>query len=111
MAHCQTHLFAWAASEVFDAALTASSDLGFAVAQADRAGGHVYLDVPRLLAQYPRRFDLSVTDSGLGDTAVIVSWGSEHTLPWPVASEGRSATRLCRRIHQTLDALQVPTRL
>ena len=69
------------------------------------------LDAPRILARYPRRFDLAVTDSGLGDTAVLISWNPRHPLPWPFASEGRNATRLCRCIQQNLDAVQAPAQL
>lgn len=103
MAHCRIGTLARSPAQVFDAALEAAAQLGFEVSMADRAAGHLYLSQPRLRGQYPRRFDVSVSDSGLGTTVVIVSWDLRHPLPWPLASEGRSAARLCRRIEQTLE--------
>jgi hypothetical protein len=102
MAQCLTHSFAWPPPQVFEAALLAAPHVGFGVSQADRAGGHLYLDRPRPLGRYPRRFDLSVTDSGLGDTVVSISWNPAHQLPWPFGSESRTAARLCRHIQQAL---------
>jgi len=103
MAQCLTHSFNWPPPQVFETALLVAPHVGFGISQADPAGGHLYLDKPRLLAQYPRRFDLSVTDSGLGNTVVSISWSPRHQLPWPFGSEGRTASRLCRHIQQDLN--------
>jgi len=103
MAHCRIGTLPGSPPQVFDAALEAAAQLGFQVSMADRAAGHLYLNESRLLGGYPRRFDLSVTDSGLGRVVVLVSWVPRRPLPWPLGSEGRSAARLCRRIKQTLE--------
>ncbi len=103
MAHCRIGTLARSPAQVFDAALEAAAQLGFEVSMAEPTAGHLHLNQPRLLGQYPRRFDLSVSDSGLGTTVVMVSWDPRHPLPWPLASEGRSAARLCRRIEQILE--------
>jgi len=108
MAQCLIHSFAWPAPQVFEAALLVAPHAGYGVSQADRAGGHLYLDRARFLAQYPRRFDLSVTDSGLGTTVVSISWNPRRQLPWPFGSENITANRLCRRIGQTLSTGQFP---
>jgi hypothetical protein len=108
MAQCLTHSFAWPPPQVFEAALLVAPHVGLGVSQSDPTGGHLYLDKPRLLKQYPRRFDLSVTDSGLGTTVVSMSWDPKRQLPWPFGSEGRTAARLCRRIGQTLSTRRPP---
>jgi hypothetical protein len=109
MAQCLIHSFFWPPPQVFEAALLAAPHAGFGISQSDPAGMHLYLDKPRLVARYPCRFDLSVTDSGLGDTVVSISWDPRRQPPWPVGSGNRTAKRLCRRIGQTLRAGQFPT--
>jgi len=96
-------MLAWDAPQVFDAALAAASNLGFAVVQADSPGGHLYLDQRRRLGGLPRRFAVSVTDNGLGSTVVHIAWRSRPR-PWPLRSEGRSALRLCRCTERFLAA-------
>ena len=106
MAYCRTRTFAWPVSQVFDATVAAASSLGFALSQFDREGGHLYVDRPRRLGSFPRRFAVSVTDSGLGSTVLHIAWQSRYVLPWPLPSEGRSAARLCRQAEWVLIARQ-----
>lgn len=108
MPYFRTHTLAWDAPQVFDAALAAALDLGFAVVQADPPGGHLYLDQRRRLGGLPRRFAVSVTDNGLGSTVVHIAWRSRPR-PWPLRSEGRSALRLCRCTERFLAAGQPPS--
>ena len=107
MPYCRTHTLAWDAPQVFDAALAAASDLGFAVAQADPPSGHLYLDQRRWLGGLPRRFAVAVTDNGLGSTVLHIAW-RPRPRPWPLRSEGRSALRLCRCTERFLAAGQPP---
>ena len=102
MAHSRTRTLAWPPPAVFEATLVAASRLGFAVSQTDRQGGHLYLDGPRRLARFPVRYTVSVTDSGLGGTAVHIAWQSASSLPWPLPSGAGGAARLHRGIYQTL---------
>jgi hypothetical protein len=107
MANCRTHTLAWAAPEVFDATVAAAADLGFSISQADRVGGHLYLDRSRRLGGYPRRFAVSVTDSGLGSTVVHIDWRPTR-VPWPLRSEARRAGRLCRQTERVLAGPPAP---
>ncbi len=66
----------------------------------------MYLDQPRRLGRYPRRYAVSVTDSGLGTTAVNISWKPTAPLPWPLPSGGSGAAQLCRTIQRDLAAGQ-----
>ena len=102
MAYSRTRTLAWPPPAVFEAALVAASRLGFAVSQADRPGGHLYLDRRRRLARFPVRYSVSVTDSGLGKTAVHIAWQPAGPLPWLLPSGGGGAGRLHRVILQTL---------
>lgn len=98
MAGCRTHTFAREAPEVFDAVLAAADQMGLGVAQADPAGGQLYLKQARRLGGGPRRFEVSVTDSGLGTTVVHVSWPSGR----PLGADGSRAARLCRLTERVL---------
>lgn len=82
----------------------AAVDLGFGVAQMDREGGQLYLNRRRRLSSTPRRFAVSVTDSGLGTTVVHISWYPPPRAPWPLRSDGRRAARLCRLTDRALAA-------
>jgi hypothetical protein len=104
MAYSRTRTLAWPPPQVFEAALAVASPLGFAVSQADRGGGHLYLDQPRRLGRFPRRYAVSVTDSGLGTTVVNITWQPASPFPWP--SGGGGAARLHRGIHRTLGSGQ-----
>lgn len=108
MAGSRTHTLSWSAPHVFEAALMTASQLGFAVSQADSAGGRLYLNQPRRLGRPPRPFSVSITDSGLGSTVILVSWRPNHRVPWPLRSEGRSAARLCRRLQDDLGPWRPP---
>jgi hypothetical protein len=108
MDRSQTRSLAWSVPQVFDAALTAASQLGYAVSQADSATGHLYLSQSRRLGRPPRPFAVSVTDSGLGSTVVLISWRPSNRVPWPLRSEGRTATRLCRRVEANLGPWRPP---
>lgn len=102
MAYCRTHTLDWPVSQVFEAAATAASGLGFYVSQFDRQAGHLYVDRPRGLGRSPRRFAISVTDSGLGATVLHIAWQSRNPLPWPLRDEDRRAARLCRQTERVL---------
>ena len=76
--------------EVFDAALNAAERLGMGVSLADRKALHLLLDT----ASRRRRtsnLEVSITDNGLGATAMHICWESSVTA-------GRRAARLNRRI-------------
>jgi len=78
--------------------LAAAAEMDLGVAQTDRAGGQLYLKQARRLGEVPRRFEVSITDSGLGATVVHISWRSGR----PLGSEGRKAARLCRLTERVL---------
>jgi hypothetical protein len=107
MAQCRTHTLAWAAPQVFNTAEVAASNTGFAVSQADRVGGDLYLDQSRRLGGFPRRFTVSVSDSGLGSTVVHIDWRPTR-VPWPLLSETRSAACFCRQTERVLTARHSP---
>jgi len=104
MAYCRTRTLAWPPPQVFAAALAVAPSLGLAISQADPEGGHLYLNRPRHLGRFPRRYAVSVTDSGLGTTVVNINWHPTSRLPWPLSSGERSAARLCRGIRLDLGA-------
>lgn len=104
MAYCRTHTLGWPVLQVFDAAASAASGLGFYISQSDRGAGHLYVNQPRRLGRSPQRFAVSVTDSGLGSTVLHIAWQSRNALPWPLRSEDRHAARLCRQTERALDS-------
>jgi hypothetical protein len=108
MAYCRTRTLASLPTQVFGAALVAAPQVGFTVSQADREGGHLYLDRPRRLGRFPRRYAVSVTDSGLGTTVVNIDWQPTSHLAWPLSSGGRDAARFCRQIEQILGLRRPP---
>ena len=87
---------------MFDAALEAAAQMGFQVSMPDRAAGQLFLSGPKGRPGSSRRFSVSVTDNGLGGTAIHVSWDPRPLLLWPIRSDGRSAARFCGRIQQLL---------
>jgi hypothetical protein len=104
MPYCRTRTLNWPPARVFGAALLAAPQAGFSVSQADRESGHLYLARARSLGRFPRRYAVSVTDSGLGSTVLHITWQPTSRLPWALSQGGRRATRLCRCIGQTLAA-------
>jgi len=102
MAYSRTRSLAWSPPQVFETALVLAPRLGFAISQADREGGHLYLNRPRRLHRFPRRYSMSVTDSGLGTTVVNITWEPNGRLP----AGAHGAARLHRRIHQALGSRQ-----
>ncbi|MBN2114085.1 MAG: hypothetical protein JW785_08170 [Acidimicrobiia bacterium] len=102
MSQWQIHSFAEPPPQVFDAAVTAATDLGFGIGYVDRAGWHLSLTRPQPLSSRGRPFEVAVTDSGLGATLMRVSWEPARGLCWPTATGARCAGRLCRHTRHLL---------
>lgn len=96
MPYCRTCTLARPAPQVFDAVRAAAVEVGLTAVQADKADGRLSFDEARGLGYKRRRFDVSVTDSGLGTTVIHVAWSPPGRAPWPLRSPGRKAARLCR---------------
>jgi hypothetical protein len=103
-----TRVFTSPPPQVFQAAAISAPQAGFSISYTDRRSGHLYLNQPRPLHRFPRRYSVSITDSGLGSTVVHITWQPTSRLPWPLDQGGRAAGCLCRHIRQTLPTRPPP---
>lgn len=82
MARWRIQTLAHDSPSVLEAALAAAANLGFGIAQVDRATGRCLLEMPRPLGAPAWPVEAAVLDNGLGSTSLRVSWDLPATAPW-----------------------------